>query len=286
MPTELGAIRNLSYCGNEVRQYDPDRFATAMLAPPAYRDGLFSLYAFNLEVAKTREAVSEPMLGEIRLQWWREAIEGIYDGTPRRHEVVQPLAKLVADHALTRRYFDDLIDARAKDLADDAPESLETLLRYAEGTSSNLIWLALESLGVRTEAALTAGRHVGIAWALIGLVRAMPFHLAQRRVYLPEELIGRHRVERRDLMELRPEPAIAAAVQDIAILARTHLEKARASRGNVSKQALPALLPAALTDLYLRRLASAGYDPFDPSLAVPNRFVGIRLAMKMMMGRY
>ena len=279
-------MRSLSYCGIEIRQYDPDRFATAMLAPPARREGLFSLYAFNLEVAKTREAVSEPMLGEIRLQWWREAIEGIYDGMPRRHEVVQPLAELVADQGLTREYFDDLIDARAKDLGDDAPETLAALERYAEGTSSNLTWLALESLGVRSEAVMTAGRHVGMAWALTGLIRAMPFHLAQRRVYLPEELIGRHGVERRDLMELRPAPSIAAAVQDIAALARTHLDKAHALRRNVPKAAIPALLSATLSDLYLRRLDRAGYDPFDPGLFAPSSFVGIRLAMKMMVGRY
>jgi len=286
MPTEPGAIRNLSYCGNEVRQYDPDRFATAMLAPPARREGLFSLYAFNLEVAKTREAVSEPMLGEIRLQWWREAIEGIYDGTPRRHEVVQPLAELVAAQGLTRRYFDDLIDARAKDLADEAPASLEDLVHYAEGTSSNLIWLALESLGDRTDAAMTVGRHVGIAWALTGLIRALPFHLAQRRVYLPEELISRHGVERRDLTELRPEPAIAAAVSDIAARARQHLDKARAIRGDIPKKAIPALLLAPIADMHLRRLAAAGFDPFDSRLTMPVRFLGIRLAMNVMMGRY
>ncbi len=279
-------MRDLSYCGKEVRRHDPDRFATAMLAPPARREGLFSLYAFNLEIAKTREAVSEPMLGEIRLQWWREAIEGIYEGTPRRHEVVQPLAKLVAERGLTRQWFDDLIDARAADLADDAPESVETLADYAEGTSSNLIWLALETIGAQSESAIEAARHVGVAWALTGLIRAMPFHLTRRRVYMPEELFARHGIERRNLMELRPEPAIAAAVQDIAVVAQQHLEKARVLRGDIPKKALPALLPAPIADMHLRRLARVGYDPFDTRLTMPVRFLGIRLAWKMMAGRY
>lgn len=279
-------MRDLSYCGNEVRQYDPDRFATAMLAPQASREGLFSLYAFNLEVAKTREAVSEPMLGEIRLQWWREAIEGIYDGTPRRHEVVLPLVELVAAQGLTRRYFDDLIDARGDDLSDDPPETVDALVRYAEGTSVNLIWLALETLGVRSDAATEAARHVGLAWALTGLVRAMPFHLSQRRRYLPEELIGRHGVERRNLMELRAEPAIASAVEEITALAWDHLKKARALKGDIPHAAVPALLLAPIAAIHLRRLAKVGYDPFDSRLTVPIRFVGIRLAWKMMTGRF
>ncbi len=279
-------MRDLSYCGKEVRQYDPDRFATAMFAPHALRDGLFSLYAFNLEVAKTREAVSEPMLGEIRLQWWREAIDGIYAGTPRRHEVVQPLAALIARHGLTRRYFDDLIDMRAQDLSDDAPATLDALERYAEGTSSTLVWLTLEALDVRSDAAMAAGRHVGVAWALTGLIRAMRFHLSQRRVYLPDDLITRHQVDRRNLLELRPEPAVAAAVKDIAALAGSHLQKARALRVDIPKPAIPALLLASLADTHLQRVAKVGYDPFDSRLAVPSRFVGVRLAMRMMTGRY
>lgn len=286
MSTESGIGRDLTYCATEVRQYDPDRFATAMMAPQVSREGLFSLYAFNLEVAKTREAVSEPMLGEIRLQWWREAIDGIYVGTPRRHEVVLPLAKLVTELALTREHFDVLIDVRARDLSEDAPESLDALLEYAEGTSATLIWLALEALGIRSNAASEAARHVGIAWALTGLVRAMPFHLSQRRLYLPEELIGRHGIQRRNLMELRPEPAIASAVEEIAALAREHLEKARALKGEIPQAAIPALLLAPLADLHLRRLAKVHYDPFDARLTQPSRFVGIRLAMKMMTGRY
>lgn len=279
-------MRDLSYCGNEVRRFDPDRFATAMLAPQASREGLFSLYAFNLEVAKTREAVSEPMLGEIRLQWWREAIEGIYDGTPRRHEVVLALADAVAKHRLTRQCFDSLIDARAVDLSDVAPETVDALVRYAEGTSANLIWLALEMLGVRSDAATEAARHVGIAWALTGLVRAMPFHLSQRRSYLPEELIGRHGVERRNLMELRAEPAIASAVEEITALARDHLKKARALKGDIPHAAVPALLLAPIAAIHVRRLAKVGYDPFDSRLTVPIRFVGIRLAWKMMTRRF
>ena len=77
----------LSYCGAEVHRHDPDRFLAALYATPAQRESLLTLYAFNLEIAKVRESVSEPMLGEIRLQWWREALEEAYAGTTRLVEV-------------------------------------------------------------------------------------------------------------------------------------------------------------------------------------------------------
>src|SRR5476649_2521907 len=85
----------LSYCAEQVRRYDHDRFLTALFAPADRRDDLLALYAFNLEIAKIRETVTEPMLGRIRLQWWREAIEGFAAGTVRKHAVAEPLAEAV-----------------------------------------------------------------------------------------------------------------------------------------------------------------------------------------------
>ena len=85
----------LSYCAGQVRAHDRDRYLTATLAPADRREALFALYAFNLEIARTREVISEPMVGQIRLQWWREAIGGVYEDDPRAHEVVRPLAAAV-----------------------------------------------------------------------------------------------------------------------------------------------------------------------------------------------
>src|SRR3546814_13598357 len=93
----------LSPCGALVERHDPDRYLASLFAPEAQREDLFALYAFNYEVAKTAEVVSEPMIGQIRLQWWRESLAGIYEGRARQHEVVQPLAHAVAARALPDR---------------------------------------------------------------------------------------------------------------------------------------------------------------------------------------
>ena len=106
----------LSYCALEVRRHDPERFLTCLFAPAERREALFALYAFNQEVAKTRAIVSEPLLGEIRLTWWREAIAQIYEGTPLQHAVVRALAEAVRAHDLPRAPFDRLIEARGQDL--------------------------------------------------------------------------------------------------------------------------------------------------------------------------
>ena len=177
---------DLSYCGQEVRRYDNDRFLTGLFAPAERREALFALYAFNLEVAKTRAVVSEPMLGQMRLQWWRDAVDAAYGGgAVPVHAVVQPVAGAIRAYGLTRGHFERLIDAREADLDDEPPATLDCLVNYAEVTAAPLVLLALEVLGVRDAAAAEAGRHAAIAYALAGLLRAVP-HLARRnRVLLP-----------------------------------------------------------------------------------------------------
>src|SRR5262249_59311777 len=94
------AEADAAYCLDQVRRFDRDRYLTALFAAAPARADLMALYAFNLEVAKTREVVREPMMGLMRLQWWRDALAEIYAGTERRHQVVQPLAAAIRRHGL------------------------------------------------------------------------------------------------------------------------------------------------------------------------------------------
>src|ERR1700754_1130440 len=103
--------RNLSYCATLLRRHDPDRYLTALFAPAALRESLFALYAFNLEIARTHEAVREPMMGRIRLQWWRGAIAEAAAGRPYRHEILEPLARVIRERSLTLAWFERLIEA-------------------------------------------------------------------------------------------------------------------------------------------------------------------------------
>ena len=128
-----------------VRRHDHDRFQTVLFAPAARREALFALYAFNYEIARVRETVTEPMLGRMRLQWWRESIAVAFEGgAVRRHPVVESLTAVIRAGRLTRGHFEALVEARESDLDDDDPwPSLAALEEYAEGSSASLIHLAL-----------------------------------------------------------------------------------------------------------------------------------------------
>lgn len=276
----------LSYCADQVRRHDPDRFITALFAPPDAREDLLALYAFNLEIAKTREIVSEPLIGRIRLQWWRETIEGIYAGDARHHQVVQPLASAIKRTGLSSTLFERLIDARERDFDDAPPESLTALEAYAEGTSSALLILALEVLGVRDDAAMRAARGVGIGWAFIGLLRAVPFHAARRRIYLPQDVMNESGFEPGALLDRGDRSGLGPVVRNVAEHAQAHLDEARRGRAAVSRKAIPALMLARLADGYLGELRSTGYDPFALTRRQARPMRPLRLMVAAATGRY
>ncbi len=278
----------LQTLAEEVRAHDRDRFQCALFAPPATRDALFALYEFNFEIARIREVTREPLLGRMRLQWWRDALDEIYsDVTPRRHVVVQPLAHAIHDHTLTRAYFDRLLDARERDMEDEPPPSPAALETYAEASAGNLVLLALEILDVRDPAAINAGRAVGTAFALAGLLAAIPFHARMKRLYLPQETIALHQIDlQRSLFELKPSPALADAVKDMAMLAQTSLERGRALHRYVPRKAVPALLPAVLVSRRLSVLRRLNYNVFDPRWTISDPRQSWRLAWAAMRGRY
>jgi NADH dehydrogenase [ubiquinone] 1 alpha subcomplex assembly factor 6 len=270
-----------------LRRHDPDRYLTTLFAPADRREALVALYLFNFEVAKTREIVREPLLGRIRLQWWREAIDEIYRGAKiRRHEVVEPLAEAIRKGDLTRYHFDRLIEAREADLEEAPAADLAALETYAADTSSRLVWLALESLGMRDAASVEAGRRIGIAWALVGMIRALPVQARAKRNTLPADLVAEAGLDERDFFELRPSPALSAIVRRIGGAAQEHLTAARALRREIPRGARSALYLAVLARTHLHRLFAAGCNPFDAALAVPDTLASWRLMLASVTGRY
>jgi NADH dehydrogenase [ubiquinone] 1 alpha subcomplex assembly factor 6 len=283
--TPLDGAAGISAVGELVRRHDHDRYQTVLFAPAVRREGLFALYAFNYEVARVREAVTQPIIGQIRLQWWREVVADAYAGMPpRRHAVALPLSAAIRDYGLGRDLFDRIIDAREGDLADAAPVDLAALEEYAAATSASLVHLALAVLGAHDRQSHAAAREVGIAYALAGLLRAMPSHARSGRRYIPDDMVSRLGIDPGDYAAQRAAPALRAAVMQIAEAARSHLTAAR--RQAVPPVARPALLPATIADRFLTRLRRAGDNPFAPSLRAPDTMQAWRLAAKVLAGRW
>lgn len=224
---------DLFACAQSVERGDPERFAHVMAAPVPARAVLFPIYAFNIEVSRAPWMTQESMIAEMRLQWWRDALEEIEQGGfVRRHEVVTPLA-LTLD-ATSARDLDRVVSARRWDIYRDPFEDQDAFDGYLEDTGGVLMQVAARALGDTDGRAAAA---LGWATALAGFLRAVPGLEAAGRVPLVD---GR-----------------AEAVAELAKRGLAKLDEARRHRGTVPKAAVPALMAGALTAPILKRAAQS-----------------------------
>jgi 15-cis-phytoene synthase len=257
-------------CTQIIRESDKDRYLASLYAPEPARHGLFALYTFSHEVARVREVVSDALPGEVRLQWWRDVIEGNGHGAVQSHPVAAALLDTVERYNLPRKALLDLIEARVFDLYDDPMPTLGDLEGYAAETSSALIRLGslICANGADPGAAEAAG-HAGVAYALTGLMRALPWHASRGQLYLPKDLLDRYGVTRDDIVSGRGGPGVHRALAEMRELARGHLDKVRALRGTIPAVAAPAFLPVALIEGYLAQMEKPGYDPLRTIITLP-----------------
>ena len=248
---------NLKYISEMIRQNDHDRYLVTLYAPEEKRDDLFALYAFNYELSRLRSVVSEPMLGEIRLQWWRDAINNIYQGKRDSHELIPALAKAVERHDLSRERLMDLIESRARDLYDENPRNMAELDHYLDQTSGNLTCLAAQILGQKDHEFMT--RKLGFLWGYVELIRAVPYHMTLKQSFMPLSLMGEG--HNRFLSPDQPE-VMKVVIKDLSEKALQYLAEIRINKAHITPKVRSLFLLTSLAQHYLKAIEKAEYNPF------------------------
>lgn len=244
-----------------VREGDRDRYLSVLFAAEAKRPALFTLYAFNVEVARVRDLIHEPMPGEIRLQWWRDAILG--EAPAVGNPVAEALIRTIREYELPPAAFDNMIEARLFDLYDDPMPSRTDLEGYCGETASALIQLA--GLVLDRDAALATADlagHAGCAQAVTGLLRSLPIHLARGQCYVPRDVLSAAGTTPEEFVAQQGGAAGKRAVSAMIALAREHVGKFEEGARALPPSLRPAYLPAALASAYLALISKASVDPF------------------------
>ena len=257
-------IDDISYCLRQARQRDYDRYIATLTAPVRLRGYLGVLLAFNDEIARVREIVSEPALGDMRLAWWREAVNDGALGEAKDHPVARALGETIRKHGVDPHYLHALIDARQRDL-DDAPfGSVKELEAYAEGSAGNLNLAMLDVLGVADVAAQNAARQSGAAWALIGSLRALSHHRRAGRVLIAGEI---------------PVADIVRRAEDLIIFSRGLSRQ-------VPRRAHATLMTNLLAERYIQRLKDADYDTDRADFEISHFAKARTILWHKILGRY
>jgi phytoene synthase len=253
------AQADADYIRDLVRRGDRDRFWAALLAPEPARADLLALYAFNLELARIAEQVSEPQLGEIRLQWWSETLSASLGGEATDHPVLSALAAAALRHKLDARVLDGMIEARSFDLYDDLMPDFAALDAYLTATAGAVFHLGAQILGGGELPSLSPD--AATAYGLTGLMRALPYHASRGKIFLPQCLLSAHGLHPSAILHGSDNEDLRAALRAMRERASQALANFRREAAGLPRRLRPAFLPVALVGPYLKRLAAWDHHP-------------------------
>lgn len=263
---------SFALAADQLRELDRDRYAASLVIPAEHRAAVQSIFAFSAEIAAIRERVSEPTPGEIRLQWWVDAIEGEGHGAIVSNPVADALFKTLERYGLPSGPLLRLLAARRFDLYHDAMPDIGQFEGYAGETVSVLYqYAAMILAGGPVDAAADAAGHLGVAQALAGHVRAFGYNASRSQLFLPLALFTAHGVREADIYAGKDSDELRAALAQAGELAQTHADKAACAIAGLDAGIKPAFASLALVRADIRALARQIGRPFN-ALPAPSAF--------------
>jgi phytoene synthase len=252
------------FCAELVRGHDFTRYVSTLFLPPAQRRALLAIYAFNAEICRVRELVSQPLPGEIRLQWWTDMLAGAGHGGVEGNPVAAELLQAVRDWHLPVERLSRLIEEHQFDLYNDPMPTKAALEGYINDTSSALFSLGAATAGWESGDTEHLARHAGLAQGLTQVIAALPLDASRRQLFVPLQLLKSHGSGMEEVFAGKQTPKLRAALDQLIGEARGHLKTALGLLESAPPEVRPVFLPLALVARDLMRMSRADSDPFVP----------------------
>jgi 15-cis-phytoene synthase len=257
-----------AFCADLVRSHDFARYAATLFMPREHRRALLALYAFNVEITRVRDQVTQPLPGEVRLQWWTDMLAGHGHGGVEGNPVAAELLRAIRDFALPVAPLSRLIEEHQFDLYNDPMPTMAALEGYITETSSALLALAARIAGPPSGGAVDhLARHAGLAQGLVQVVASLPRDASRRQLFVPQQMLELHEIGMEEVFAGRQTPKLRAVLDQLLGAAHQHLTTAFSLLTEVPRDLRPAFLPLALARRELARLSRADNDPFVPEPA-------------------
>ena len=258
------------HCAEVVRTDDFARYASALFVPAPERRALLALYAFNVEICRVHALVSQPLPGEIRLQWWRDMLAGKDHGGVEGNPIAAELLLAIRSYRLPVERLSRLIEEHQFDLYNDPMPTMAALEGYINDTSSALFSLAAAVMGPPSGEVEHLARHAGLAQGIVQVMASLPLDASQRRLFVPQQMLTKYDCDPEDLFAGRQTPKLREALDGMLGEARTHLDTAYTLLTSVAPEVRPAFLPLARVRGELALLMRADNNPF--AVRPPSRF--------------
>ena len=259
-PSEQAA----AFCAGLVRSHDFPRYASTLFLPSVHRRPLLALYAFNVEISRVRDQVSQPLPGEMRMQWWADLLAGQSHGGVEGNPVASELLWAIRMWRLPVEQLSRLIEEHRFDLYNDPMPSLAALEGYVNDTASALFACAARFLARPSPAIDHLARHAGLAYGLVQVISALPRDAARRQLFVPLQLLERQGSGMEEVFAGKQTAGVRAAIDQLVGEAKSHFDTALSLLATVPAGVRPAFLPLALVRRDLKRMSRADSDPFVP----------------------
>jgi 15-cis-phytoene synthase len=264
-----GNTDSAAFCADLVRAHDFARYASTLFVPADRRRALLALYAFNVEIFRVHDQVTQPLAGEIRLQWWTDMLaggghDGGAQGGARGNPVAAELLRAIDAFRLPVEPLSRLIEEHQFDLYNDPMPTLAALEGYVTDTSSALLMLAARIAGPPSAAVEHLARHAGLALGFADVIAALPRDAVRRRLFLPLQILESHGGSADEVFSGKQTPRTRAALVQLAGEALRHLDTAMTLLADVAPEQRPIFLPLSLLRRDLARVSRADSDPFAP----------------------
>ncbi|GAB1868706.1 UPF0551 protein C8orf38-like protein [Camponotus japonicus] len=270
------------YCLQLVRRNDYENFLCTLLLPHNIKSAAFAIRAFNVEVAQVEDQVSDNKIGAMRLQFWTDALNNIYNDQPPRSPVSLELHRILQRHKLSKRYFKRLIDARLNKLSNSIFMDLESLEQYCDYTASSIYFLLLEANGTANVNADHAASHFGKAHGLVTSIRSVPYNARRRIMILPQDVLLKNSVSSESVFQGQSSTGLKDTVFEVASCAKQHLKVATSLKKAMGKDFNAIFLPAVCVENYLEELRKVDFDVFHPTLQKRKGFLPLKLFWRKM----
>jgi len=258
------------FCAQLVRTHDFVRYASTLFVPAVPRRALLAIYAFNVEISRVREQVSQPLPGEVRLQWWTDMLAGSGHGGVEGNPVAAELLLAIQSWRLPVERLSRLIEEHQFDLYNDPMPTMAALEGYINDTSSALFSLAAGIAGDPSGETEHLARHAGLAQGMVQVMAALPLDASRRQLFVPLQLLQQHGSGMEEVFAGKETPKLRAVFDQLRSEARGHLKTASALLATVPPEVRRVFLPLALVRRELERISRADSDPFVPQ--VTSRF--------------
>ncbi|HLR82890.1 MAG TPA: presqualene diphosphate synthase HpnD [Paenalcaligenes sp.] len=257
------------YCQDKAARSGSSFYYAFLFLPPERRRAITALYAFCREVDDVVDETSEPSVARMKLVWWREQLDALFQGEPPIHPVLKALAPHIENYDLRYEELLAVIDGMEMDLDQSRYERWTDLEKYCWHVASVVGILSAKIFGQTQKQTTDYAVQLGLAFQMTNIIRDVGDDARRGRIYLPLEDLDRFEVRPQEILNAQYSERFVALMRHQSERAHEFYRLAAQTLPAVDRRAQrPGLLMAAIYHTLLQEIDRDHWDVLDKRISL------------------